>query len=175
MRLAAVGGRLAQIDHLLAPHHSIGWDFDGTLMGHPNSPLMHDYIRRFPGKRHWIVTFRAHGLEEEVFSLLRGNYFTRAPRRADFAGVLNISGWAHYRRSRVVTKRKRGWDGFETRAERNWNTWKGRACRKAGITVMIDDDITAVQKGCETYGITFIHPMAFDEAMVTRRWPVPAW
>lgn len=69
---------------------------------------MHDYIRRFPGKRHWIVTFRSNGLEEGVFSLLRGAYFAHSPRRSDFEGVINISSWAYYCWHRVMTKRKRG-------------------------------------------------------------------
>lgn len=164
---------MPQIDDLLASHHNIGWDFDGTLMGHPNSPLMHDYIRRYPEKRHWIVTFRSRGLEEEVFSLLRGAYYARAPRRADFEGVINISGWAYYCWNRVMTKRKRGWGGPETRAERYWNAWKGRACREVGITVMIDDDAPAVRGGCEVHGVVYRHPMSFDEPVAPKRWPVP--
>ncbi|WP_043838033.1 hypothetical protein [Muricoccus aerilatus] len=164
---------MPQIDALLAPHRNIGWDFDGTLMGHPNSPLMHDYIRRFPAKRHWIVTFRSHGLEEEVFSLLRGAYYAGAPRRADFVAILSISGWAHYSWNRIMTKRRRGWNGAETLTERYWDGWKGRACQKAGITVMIDDDASAVRGGCEVHGIVYIHPSSFDEPVTPQRWPFP--
>ena len=75
---------------ILDAHQSIGWDFDGTLDGHKKSAKMHAYIRRNPNKKHYIVTFRSHGMQHDVWSDLVDRYEERALQSRNFVAVLNI-------------------------------------------------------------------------------------
>lgn len=146
---------------MLASHHSIGWDFDGTLYGHRCSPLMHAYIRRNPLKKHFIVTFRTHGMQWEVFTELRAAYGRRAPAADEFSGVLNIEDTAYeelgnIRRRKLIIPGQRPSDVHP--AETYWMEWKGGICAKHGITVLLDDMTSDVIDGCEKHGIVYINP-----------------
>lgn len=145
---------------LLATHMDIGWDFDGTLVGHPAAPLFHDFIRKYRAIRHVIVTFRTHSSERLVWSEL-ARYKT-APDRACFEGVLNIPAEAV---DELVAARERL--GFVRRllsnsaAEQRCRQWKGEVCRAHGLTALVDDMTALVASGCRRNDIALFHPDHF--------------
>ncbi len=143
----------------LALHMDIAWDFDGTLVGHPASPLLHQFIREHRGIRHVIVTFRSHGTESLVWSELARH--RSAPDRACFDGVLNVPDamWEQVRdrRQRLGLARRL----LPSLSERQYKTWKGRACREHAITALVDDMTATVAAGCRRYGVALFHPNDF--------------
>jgi hypothetical protein len=144
----------------LRSHLDIAWDFDGTLLDHPASPLMHRFIRENRHIRHVIVTFRSHGTEDLVWSEL-GRHRS-APDRACFDGVLNVPDemW-----ETVRDRRKRL--GFarhlmpHSSAEQRYREWKGWACWQHGLTALVDDMPAMVAAGCLRYGVALFHPKDF--------------
>src|SRR4051794_36714659 len=72
----------------LATHLDIGWDFDGTLVGHSAAPFLHRFIREHRAIRHVIVTFRTRLPDAQVWSELA--LHRTAPDRSFFKGVLHI-------------------------------------------------------------------------------------
>jgi hypothetical protein len=144
----------------LALHMDIAWDFDGTLVDHPASPLLHQFIRAHRGIRHVIITFRTHGMESLVWSELARH--RAAPPRSCFDGVLNVPDemW-----ERVSDRRKRL--GLVRHlvppfaAELQYRRWKGWACQKHAITALVDDMPAMVASGCRRYGIALFHPKDF--------------
>lgn len=144
----------------LALHMDIAWDFDGTLVGHPASPLLHRFIREHCGIRHVIITFRTHGTEGLVWSELARH--RSAPPRACFDGILNVPDemW-----ERVRDRRERL--GFArhlvppSAAELQYRRWKGWACREHAITALVDDMTATVAAGCHQYGVALFHPKDF--------------
>jgi len=144
----------------LATHMDIAWDFDGTLVGHPASAMLHQFIREHRAIRHVIVTFRTHGTESLVWSELARH--RTAPGRTCFDGVLNIADevWeeARARRERL---------GFvrhllpHAPAELRYRRWKGWACSRHGLTALVDDMTAVVAAGCRRYGVALFHPKDF--------------
>lgn len=137
---------------------SIAWDFDGTLIDHPNSSLMHEFIRDHPDKQHYIVTFRTHGLQNTMFSELQRKY-PDAPKKEAFAGTRNISdvAWerfSHLYRLRLVNRL----DGPLLPWEAYYLEWKGMTCDQLKLPVLVDDLEDLVLIGCEKYGIMYLHP-----------------
>src|SRR3954452_12036790 len=72
----------------LGTHFEIGWDFDGTLVGPPASPILHDFIRSRRAIRHVIVTFRASCEASRIWDDLA--LHRTAPDRSCFDQVLSI-------------------------------------------------------------------------------------
>jgi hypothetical protein len=145
---------------LLKAHDAIGWDFDGTLIGHPASDLLHAFILAYPKKRHVIVTFRTHGMEKHVWRDL-GRYPFAPPARA-FAGVLNISNAAWEDHEDALMRRGAGLlEGAATVEEALYREWKGMTCAQHGLTVLVDDMPELVEAGCRKHGVAYFHPDAF--------------
>jgi len=144
----------------LALHLDIAWDFDGTLIGHPASPLIHQFIREHRGIRHVIVTFRSHGTESLVWSELAQH--RSAPGRSCFDGILNVPDamW-----EAVRTRRKRlGLARHlvpHSASELEYRRWKGWACNEHSITALVDDMPAMVARGCRRYGVALFHPKIF--------------
>jgi hypothetical protein len=142
---------------ILAQHDAIGWDFDETLARHGNSEAMHAFIKAHPDKRHVIVTFRTHGMQDGVFDEL--SVYPNAPGPEAFEAVLNIEDEAWERFSAHRHARQRGEIGAAlTEAETYYLEWKGAMCRKHGLTVLVDDMVDRVKDGCEKNGIVYINP-----------------
>src|SRR3954452_16453368 len=72
----------------LGTHLDIGWDFDGTLIGHAASPILHDFIRSRRAIRHVIVTFRGSCDAGRLWDDLA--LHETAPERSCFDQVLSI-------------------------------------------------------------------------------------
>jgi FMN phosphatase YigB (HAD superfamily) len=151
---------------ILDQHGAIGWDFDNTLIDHPNSPEMHRYIRAHPEKRHLIVTFRSFGWQDEVWSTLAA--LPGAPARECFSGLVNIDDarfvpavpevGAHVEHARAHDAiRIIGGELLITDVE-SYIEWKGLACRELGLTVLVDDKPEHVLRGCAKHGIVHVHP-----------------
>jgi hypothetical protein len=155
---------------ILEHHNAIGWDFDETLVRHPYSAAMHAYIKTHPEKRHVIVTFRTHGLQNRVFEELA--LYPDAPGPEAFDAVLNIAdeAWAKFDAHRSA--RLRGEIGPElTEAETYYLEWKGATCREHGLTVLVDDMVDRVHEGCKKNGIVYVNPDDLtDQTRLTERY-----
>lgn len=148
---------LSNIDRLLADHNVIGWDVDGTLLEHDNALMMHDYIVAHPEKKHFIVTFRSHGMENRIFQELGMEYEDRSVERAHFNGVVSVpyavyENWANAERNKFYNM------PHEQGHIDTYQEWKGRVCAEHGITVLVDDDTANVQRGCDQHGIAHVNP-----------------
>jgi hypothetical protein len=127
----------------LTAHSAIGWDFDGTLIDHPSSHLMYDFIRATPHKRHIIVTFRSHGTQNAVFNVLD---VVGGPHRTAFEALHNVPDelWEAYT--------------YGLRGGGRYLRWKGEVCSQLGLTLLVDDMTAHVVKGCRKFGIEHLHP-----------------
>jgi hypothetical protein len=137
---------------------SIGWDFDGTLIDHPKSPLMHEFILSNPDKRHLILTFRTHGMQTTMFREMQQKY-PDAPGPDCFAAIHNIpdSAWERFFQT-AQRRRLHLIDGPLTPWEEYYVEWKGMTCQREHLPIMIDDKAEHVLPGCEKYGILYLHP-----------------
>lgn len=144
--------------HQLERYKAIAWDFDGTLIEHPKSPLMHEYIIAHPEKTHAIITFRSHGWQRRVWDEMYDLY-PDAPERDCFAGVYNVSDRAFERYDETKRLRALGrYRGPMTPWERYYIQWKGLVCKLRDLPVLVDDREDEVLPGCEKYGIHYVHP-----------------
>lgn len=137
---------------------AIGWDFDGTLIDHPNAPLMHTFINEHPEKQHVIITFRTHGMERTMFHEMAAKY-PNAPEKHQFDAVFNISdrAWAAF--TNAQDQRSMGrLDGRLTPWEMYYVNWKGLVCSLRHLPVLVDDKAEDVLPGCKKFGIVFVHP-----------------
>lgn len=144
---------------MILPYPAIAWDFDGTLIDHPASLRMHQFILDHPEKRHVIVTFRTHGWQNTIFEELHRKY-PDAPGRDSFDGVHNISDRAWEKFSVADERRTHGFlDGPLTLWEAYYVQWKGRTCHRLGLPVLVDDDTKNVVPGCDKFGIIYVNPV----------------
>jgi hypothetical protein len=135
----------------LLEHNATGWDIDGTLLGHPNSRRMADFIRATPEKRHVLVTFRSHELVPRIWVDL-----FREPTRLtekDFSGLVRMQD-AMFEREYNMGRSPAGL----FIPTQNYLEWKGKMCNDYGLTVLVDDATDQVRPGCDRYGILHIHP-----------------
>lgn len=138
---------------------AIAWDFDGTLIDHPNSPLMHKFILSHPDKRHIILTFRTHGLQHSMFREMQQKYYPDAPGPDAFAGVHSIPDKAWERFFQTQQRRlMHQIDGPPNLWEEYYVEWKGMICQREHLPILIDDKAEHVLPGCEKYGILYLHP-----------------
>jgi len=145
------------MDCPLLAHPAIGWDFDGTLIDHPNSAWMHRFIHMHPEKEHVILTFRTHGYERSMFDEMQ-HLYPGAPSRTCFARVLNIENLAWEQVKKTELLRQHGFRGPFTEWERYYMEWKGMTCHRLNIPVLVDDRHALVLPGCRKYSIEYIHP-----------------
>jgi hypothetical protein len=159
----------------LGTHLDIGWDFDGTLVGHPASPILHEFIRSRRAVRHVIVTFRTGSEAARIWNDL-ARYGT-APDRWCFDQVLSIPNAAI---GEYAANRQR--PGFmrhllsSSRAEQQCRHWKGQVCSEHNLTALVDDMTGFVAAGCRRYDVALFHPSAFLAAGKTvLNFTLPMW
>jgi hypothetical protein len=158
----------------LGTHCDIGWDFDGTLVGHRASPILHEFIRTRRAIRHVIVTFRAGSAAERVWDDL-ARYET-APDRSCFAQVLSIPNESI---SEYVGNRERL--GLmrhvlsSSDAEQQCRNWKGQVCFEHDLTALVDDMTGFVAAGCHRHNVTLFHPDEFVADRAARYFAIPMW
>lgn len=141
---------------ILDNHHTIAWDFDKTLVDCPTALAAQRYIRDNPNKKHHIVTFRSHGMEDHIFDEL--SKYSIGLHQTDFDGVHNIEDEAHMAWELAMWKRSLNPDMAITSAEKYYLSWKGYICRRIGASVLVDDDTKAVSDGCKRFGILHFDP-----------------
>ena len=145
------------IDRLMR-FDAIAWDFDGTLIEHPRSSLFHRFIIETPDKRHAILTFRTHGMQNSMFREMRRMY-PQSPGPECFFARRNIAdrAWEEFNKVdqlRLFNHQK----GPLTPWEVYYREWKGLTCRELALPVLVDDRPDQVLLGCEKFGIAFVHP-----------------
>lgn len=149
----------------LAGHLDVAWDLDGTLVGHPASPLLHRFILATPRVRHVIVTFRtATGCGDPWAELAA---YTNAPGPTCFERVITLQD---DRREALVAARRGAHARWSLRrlfrpdpsGERDCRRWKGLVCHQHGLTALVDDLTPMVAEGCRHYGVELFHPDDFS-------------
>jgi hypothetical protein len=147
--------------NILNQFNRIAWDFDGTLINHPNSPMLHKYIKNTPEKTHIIVTFRSHGMQNNIFNDLK--IYKTAPDPKLFQHIYNISNKAFEEFQITTYKRKIGIiTGELTSEELYYINWKGMICKNFNFPVLIDDKTEDVLPGCKIHDIKLFHPDQFS-------------
>ncbi len=139
----------------LQSHGCIGWDLDNTLIGHPASPTLHDFIRGNPSICHVLITFRTDmaGIGPD----LAGQAGSVTPEH--FAVVETMDSELATNFFRLQRQRAKGlFAGPMAFCELEYRSWKGRICARHGGTLLIDDMTDHVSLGCERHGITLLHP-----------------
>jgi hypothetical protein len=136
---------------------SIGWDFDETMIDHPNSGKIQEYIKDNPKKKHYILTFRTHNLVNQIFPDLAKYPFDLD--KTNFVNVFHIEdeAWAENNQMDYLRIARIKF-GPLTPPEIYYKTWKGMICAKHNIPVLVDDREKDVILGCEKYNIIYIHP-----------------
>lgn len=139
---------LDSLSRRLAGFKKIGWDFDETLIAHPNSKNFWRYIHDNPYRqKHFVITFRTGYLLDSIWNDLNRE---RSPLRPyHFDGLFGVPESLYH--------------GFMVGAPEGspYLEWKGEKCRNLGIQILIDDATDHVITGCARYGIEYIHPDAF--------------
>jgi len=146
---------LSQLLH----HERIGIDFDGTLVDYGEaSALLREFILAYHERKDfYIVTFRTgQYMIDQIWEILENE--KPVLTHSHFCGVLHPEesvylNWARDQRARM----RRELSGPPTEAELTWRDFKGKACDKVGITVMIDDMEEDVRAGCARRGIKFVN------------------
>lgn len=132
----------------LSKHHSIGIDFDGTLVEHPRSHILQQFILdHHLIKSFHIITFRSHGMEDRIAKDLAASTFkTMVPLALDhFAGIHSIP--YHLHENHAELKQNDGYYG-----------WKAEKCREIGCTVLIDDMEPTIGEYCRLIEIMCLNP-----------------
>ena len=144
----------------LRGHAAIGWDLDLTLVGHPASDALHDFIRTTPHIRHVIVTFRPTSTRDTVWADLAK--LPTAPAAHCFLAAETIDDDLAATFQRLRRYRAQGlYAGPHSPAETLYFHWKGEVCARWGATVLVDDMIDHVRLGCTASGIQLLHPDVF--------------
>lgn len=139
---------------------SIGWDFDCTLIDNPESELMHQYILAHPEKKHFIVTFRSHGLQNTIWEELGDtDIYPNAPNKSHFVQILNLPD-EMYEQYRAF--QEKGPQHYPIEYYLRYVEWKGRTCAFNGIDILVDDDVKHTKSGCALYGVKFLDSNRFE-------------
>jgi hypothetical protein len=136
---------------------AIGWDFDQTLYLGENDLLMHAFIRATPEKKHYIVTFRSHGLEKQIWNLLIQSYDEPLTPNM-FTGVFNVPDSIFAVHHDIQNARILNPGIPRSVHEDRYQHWKAQMCRRHGMTVLVDDMTDDVGPGCALHRIVHIHP-----------------
>lgn len=141
-------------------HTTIGWDLDLTLIGHPASDALQDFIRATPHIRHILVTFRPTSTRDTIWTDLAR--FAALPLAQCFLAVETIDDDVSVTFQRLQRYRAQGlYSGPPSPVEALYLQWKGVVCARWGASVLVDDMTDHVRLGCVAHGIRLLHPDAF--------------
>lgn len=144
----------------LLRHKAIAWDLDETLIDHPASYFLQEFINLNPQIEHSIVTFRTHGMENDIWQDIAS--YPHSPLPSAFKRVFHPSNKIFSDYQILSTARA---DGLLTgplmRGEIDFLEWKGKICADNGLSVLVDDRTNFVEIGCKKYGIVLFHPDEF--------------
>ena len=139
----------------LTAHTKIGIDFDKTLVFHKNSHILQKYIlENFKNKSFYIITFRSHGLEDQIkYDLLGNSNLTLEMFKGVHCIPYNIYEGAIRSDAYIYEEPFKYWDEPYTK----YMEWKGKICKELNCTILVDDNKTDVIYGCRKHGIKFLN------------------
>lgn len=135
-------------------HSKIGIDFDGTLVQHQYSEHLQRYILKNHQFKHFhIITFRSHGMQDQIRQDLMESIDTTGVRLSlnHFVSVHNIPDET-YR------------DHLERLTANDYYAWKAVKCAELGITILIDDLADWLHEHCVKHGVDLVSPDDLDIA-----------
>jgi hypothetical protein len=143
--------------HRLYEHRAIALDFDGTLIDHPNSARLRDFVlSESDRRRFFIVTHRSARSAARLWRTLYHESFGQLGPRS-FAGVAFLPLALYDAWCDCVCRRDRGeLHGPPTRAERTFVQWKPRTARALGCTILVDDLAALHGPACRAIGMAFV-------------------
>lgn len=135
---------------ILDQYQKLGIDFDGTLVGHPRSHILQQYIVDHPEKEFHIVTFRCGQMEQNLrWDLQDSVELTGSGLRLDHFKSIECCPKLIFERRETLD------DG------REFYGWKGRRCAEIGCTILVDDMHAHVGPYCHELGIPCLNPDLF--------------
>lgn len=139
----------------LDKHDIIGWDIDGTLVGHVRARMMYKYILAHPEKKHYLVTFRSGFMNNNPWPEMVWDDLIRADSglfREHFVALVHMT-------TEEYDENCSGRNGNIYAGPTDfYKEWKGMHCNLHGITVLVDDNAEHVLSGCKKYGIAYVDP-----------------
>jgi hypothetical protein len=141
----------------LYEHRTIALDFDNTLIGHPNSLVLQEFVLNEVDRRQfWIVTHRSAGAAGRLWRNLYHESFGRLSQR-QFAGVAHLplhiyDAWCAQMEAHAAGTAVHSSD----RDERTFIEWKAATARNLGCTALVDDLVALHKEPCCALGILFV-------------------
>lgn len=144
---------------MLDKHQKLAIDFDKTLIQHPNSKGLQQYIvKNSHRKDFFIITFRT-GVDFTNLWLDLDLCKETNISKHHFKGAFGIPDWIE--EEYYITQLVR-YANFGTKqrnhCEERYLLWKGYQAKKLGCTVLVDDMTDRVIKGCVKYNVEYVHP-----------------
>lgn len=135
---------------LLKSHRGVGIDFDETLINHPNSASLWEFIRTNPYDQEFsIVTFRSGGLEKYVWIDLKSHQSLIGEEHFKALLACPHDLWVNHHANPTAS------------LDDPYLVWKGATCAQHNITALIDDMTEKVIHGCRKYRVEHFHPDDF--------------
>ncbi len=132
---------------ILDQHTILGIDFDGTLVGHPRSNILQQYIVDHPEKTFHLISFRSHNMVQRLEGDLRES--------TDETGVpLTL---AHFKEIRCIPDKLYERKALLDDGREYWG-WKAIQCQNLGCTILVDDMYEIVGIFCTELGIPCLNP-----------------
>lgn len=151
-------------------HQSIGVDIDQTLLEHPKSPILQNYIREHQEKTFILITFRFGRLAESIWpDVAMVNL-----GKEHFTSMYNLKkdqflDWETYERllrvrnpkklERIIANENLDVEFLKSRHQELLE-WKAMICEGTGCTILLDDMEELVIEGCKKYNIKYMHPVS---------------
>lgn len=133
---------------LLHKHEKIAWDMDGTLVDGLNSAFFRKYVTANKEKKHYIITFRDKKWADRIPSEL-------AKSGLDTKNFVSIHPCPSYLWLAYATRDRTPVGHPSLQLAHDYLHWKGRTAKKLGCTVLIDDMVDQVIKGCIFHEVEF--------------------
>jgi len=142
-------------------HEKIAIDFDDTLVGHRNSPLLWKFIRdNHLVKEFHIITFRSGNWADEgvlIEEMIHESNQTVLPYMINSISFCNDGLYENF--SLIQTSRKQTDTMVPTiilPEETNFYDWKAIRSKELGCTIIVDDRPNWVENGCKKHGVMFV-------------------
>lgn len=139
--------------NILKKYNIIGLDFDKTLIDNPNSKKIINFIKQNPDKTYYIITFRSHGMQDDIIQILWQRYGLKFPKNK----ILNVEDVVYELKNRG-TKLIADYPNFGEYLTREYKEYKAITCLKYNIEVLVDDDYNNVYHNLIKNGIDYIDP-----------------
>lgn len=145
----------------LHKHEKIALDFDQTLVGHPKSSLLWNFIQKTHlTKTFHIITFRSGAWANEdmlIDDMIRGSNNAIRPYMIESVSFCDYNMYADF----SILQSSREQIGTQIPSiilpeETKFFQWKAERAKELGCTILVDDRPAWVKDGCDQHGIIFI-------------------